>query len=164
LTIMVACFRICTLHSIILCYRLVCDLQFFTVQFFASVLYVFWIFLIVHFFASVLYVIWGFFNAIAVAYHMVDALVVGRRLYFLFVISTIGVSSRLVTFLRNISSSRRGSYTVFGTFLHMCLPDSGRKFLTRCVECFALFIYDNIFLLNRRLFNRFINIIHTLLR
>ena len=100
----------------------------------------------------------------AVAYHMVDAPVVGRRLYFLFVISTIGVSSRLVTFLRNISSSRRGSYIVFGTFLHMCLHDGGSKFLSRCVECFALFIFDNISLLNIRLFNRFINIILSFLR
>ena len=100
----------------------------------------------------------------AVAYRMVDAPVVGWRLYFLFVISTIGVSSRLVTFLSNISSSRRGSYIVFETFLNMCLPDSGRKFLPLCVECFALFIFDNIFLLNIRLFNRFINIILSFLR
>ena len=53
---------------------------------------------------------------------------------------------------------------MFGTFLDMRLPDGGRKFLTRCVECFALFIYDNIFLLNIRLFNRFINIILSFLR
>ena len=100
----------------------------------------------------------------AVAYHMVDAPVVGRRLYFLFVVSTVGYSSRLVTFLSNISSSRRGSYNVFGTFLNMRLPDGGRRFLTRCVEWFALFIFDNISLLNIRLFNRFINIILSFLR
>ena len=100
----------------------------------------------------------------AVAYHIVDAPVVGRRLYFLFVISTIGVSSRLVTLLSNISSSRQVSYIVFGTILHMCLPDGGRRFLSRCVEYFTLFIFDYIFLLNIRLFNRFIYIILSFLR